>query len=78
MAVLEHPRGAKASAIIYSIVETAKENGLNPYHYLTYLFEQMPNIDVKDQKALDELLPWSKSLPDRCRIKKESDEKPAS
>ena len=56
------PRGAKASAIIYSIVETAKENGLNPYHYLTYLFEQMPNIDVKDQKALDELLPWS-SLP---------------
>jgi transposase len=72
------PRGAKASAIIYSIVETAKENGLNPYHYLTYLFEQMPNIDVKDQKALDELLPWSKSLPDRCRIKKESDEKPAS
>jgi len=72
------PRGAKASATIYSIVETAKENGINPYQYLTYLFEQMPNLDVKDQKVLDELLPWSKSLPAKWRTKKESDEKPAS
>jgi transposase len=32
------PRGAQSSAITYSIVETAKENGLNPYQYLTYLF----------------------------------------
>ncbi|WP_236013085.1 transposase domain-containing protein, partial [Heyndrickxia sporothermodurans] len=31
------PKGARASAIIYSIVETAKENGLNPYYYLRYL-----------------------------------------
>ena len=61
MAVLEYPPGAKASAIIYSIVETAKENGLNPFTYLMYLFEQMPNLDVKNQKILDELLPWSKA-----------------
>lgn len=71
------PRGAKASATIYSIVETAKENGLNPFSYLMYLFEQMPNMDVKDRNALDELLPWSSSLPAGCRIRKTSDEMPA-
>lgn len=41
-------RGAKASAIIYSIIETAKEIGLNPMNYLTYLFERMPNEDFKN------------------------------
>ena len=35
-------RGAKSSAVIYSLVETAKENGLAPFPYLTYLFEQLP------------------------------------
>lgn len=61
------PRGARASATIYSIVETAKENGLNPLAYLTYLFERLPNIDIDDEAALDELLPWSDSLPPECR-----------
>lgn len=64
------PRGAQASAIIYSIVETAKENGLNPFNYLTYLFEKLPNLDTKDQNALDELLPWSVTLPITCRVLK--------
>lgn len=62
------PRGARASAIIYSIVESAKENGLNPFRYLTYLFEQLPNLDTKDENALDELLPWSATLPSVCRV----------
>ncbi len=64
------PRGAKASATIYSIVETAKENGLNPFNYLMYLFEKLPNINAEDQEALDQLLPWSQSLPDSCRLTK--------
>jgi len=34
------PRGAQASAITYSIIETAKANNLNPFYYLTYLFEK--------------------------------------
>lgn len=52
------PRGAKASAIIYSIVETAKENGLNPYSYLTYIFKNAPNWDIhNDSEALNCLLP---------------------
>jgi transposase len=60
------PQGARASAIIYSIVETAKANGLNPYYYLRYLFEQLPNIDLTDENALDQLLPWSVTIPVSC------------
>ena len=60
------PEGARASAIIYSIVETAKANGLNPYYYLRYLFEQLPNMDLTDKNTLDQLLPWSTSLPVSC------------
>lgn len=59
------PSGATASAITYSIVETAKENGLNPFSYLTYLFEQLPNVDAEDPSATGALLPWSDKLPDR-------------
>jgi transposase len=57
--------GAKASAIIYSLVETAKENRLHPYSSLTYLFEQIPDCKTSD---LDRLLPWATSLPDNCRL----------
>jgi len=62
------PRGAKASATIYSIVETAKENGLNPFTYLKYLFERLPNVDIQDEIILDGLLPWSEALPLECRV----------
>lgn len=61
------PRGATASAIIYSIIETSKENNLNPFNYLTYLFERLPNMDLTDQDELDKLLPYSTELPDNCR-----------
>jgi len=71
------PRGASASATIYSIVETAKQNGLSPYHYLEYLFEQLPNIDCDDQGNLDSLLPWSSSIPDRCKVKTNTPPEPS-
>jgi transposase len=61
------PRGARASAITYSLVETAKENGVNPNLYLTYLFEQLPNIQTHDPQALGALLPWSNQLPEAVR-----------
>lgn len=61
------PRGAQGSAIIYSIIETAKENNLKPYNYLVYLFQQLPNVDTKDAAVIDALLPWSDALPDECR-----------
>jgi hypothetical protein len=59
--------GAKASATIYSIVETAKENGLIPFEYIKYLLETLPNIDTQDEKALDQLLPWAPSIPQECK-----------
>jgi len=58
------PKGAKASSIIYSIIETAKENRLKPYEYLKYIFETMPNIS---EENYHKLLPWSKDLPAVCR-----------
>lgn len=61
------PNGAKASAITYSIVETAKENGLDPYRYLEYLFEQLPNVQTDERATMDELLPWSDRLPEQIR-----------
>lgn len=61
-------KGARASAIIYSIIETAKENNLKPYNYLVYLFEQLPNIDINNADAIDELMPWSDKLPEDCKM----------
>lgn len=52
------PRGAKASAAIYSVIETAKENGLNPFQYLVYLFEQVPQItDCQETRELEAVMP---------------------
>ena len=62
------PRGARGSAIIYSIIETAKENNLNPYNYLVYLFERLPNVDTSDVAVVDALLPWSGTMPEDCRM----------
>jgi transposase len=59
------PKGARASAIIYSVIETAKENGLKPYEYLKYLLDTIPNATSNE---LNSLLPWSKSIPDRCKV----------
>jgi len=68
------PRGASGSAIIYSIIQTAKENNLKPYDYLVYLFEQLPNVDIRDKGVLDSLLPWSDSLPASCRMLHKDDD----
>lgn len=62
------PKGATASARIYSVIETAKANGLSPYYYLKYLFETLPNIDLDAQDTFDQLLPWSKDLPKECYL----------
>ena len=52
------PRGAKASAVTFSLIETAKENNLNPFAYLVYIFENAPNWDIRnDPDALQRLLP---------------------
>lgn len=58
------PNGAEASSIIYSIIETAKENNLHPFQYLKYLLETLPAAKTGDLEAL---LPWSETLPECCR-----------
>jgi hypothetical protein len=59
------PNGAAASSIIYSIIETAKENGLHPFYYIKFLLETLPNTT---SDALEELLPWNETLPEYCRV----------
>jgi len=60
--------GAKSNAIIYSIAETAKANGLNPYDYFESLLTEIPkHLDNTDRSFLDDLLPWSPNLPENCR-----------
>lgn len=60
------PRGADSTALLYSLIETAKLNGLVPQTYLAHLFEKLPNLVVKDQAALDELMPWSTAMQSLC------------
>ena len=63
-------RGARASAILYSIAETSKANGLKPYEYFKYLLEQMlTHLDDKPADYIDDLLPWSEKIPEYCRLK---------
>lgn len=54
------PRGANASMTLYTLIETAKANGVEPYWYLRALFEQLPTFDPKGD--YDELLPWNITL----------------
>jgi len=50
------PRGAYASADLYSIIETAKLCGLEPYYYLRYILTKLP---ITDEASLENLLPWN-------------------
>lgn len=59
--------GAVASATVYSIIETAKLNNLNPYMYLVHLFTQLPNLKELNSETLKPFLPWSQMLPQWCR-----------
>ncbi|WP_245719456.1 IS66 family transposase [Pelagirhabdus alkalitolerans] len=57
----------KSSALIYSVVETAKANKLNPYAYLNYLIEELSNIDVTVPNEIQNYIPWSGDIPEGCR-----------
>ena len=63
--------GASASALVYSISETAKLNNLRPYYYFKYILTELPKLcDEKgniDPAKLDDLMPWSATLPEECR-----------
>lgn len=62
--------GAKASAILYSLAETAKSNNLKPYEYFKYLLTEIPkHLDDYNMDFIESLLPWSNELPEECRKK---------
>ncbi len=69
---IDSVKGAEASAIIYSISETAKLNSLSTYNYFNHLLTELPKLidregNVSNAKALESLLPWAEELPDICR-----------
>ncbi|HEX2925826.1 MAG TPA: IS66 family transposase [Ruminiclostridium sp.] len=65
----DSPEGAEASAIIFSIVNTAAANNLDAYKYLEYIFRNLPNINfIADNSSLDEYLPWSEKAQLECKI----------
>lgn len=67
-------RGAQASAMIYSITETARANDLNVYYYVKHLLTEIPSLLDEngniEQSMLEPLMPWSKTLPTDCYSKR--------
>lgn len=62
-------KGAESSALIYSIIETAKNNNLVVEKYLLYLMNKFVSINPTDKDSLLKILPFSKDLPDNLKIK---------
>ena len=59
----DSPKGAEASAAIYSLVETSKANGLDPEKYLSYVLTEMRGKNLKDNdELLEGWMPWSKEV----------------
>ena len=58
------PGGAQASSVIYSLIETAKENGLDPYRYLLWVLRNAPGLSKTDEAWAEKLLPAN--APEEC------------
>ena len=69
--LIDTVNGAKASAIIYSIAETAKANNLKPYNYFEFLLTEIQkHMEDTNLDFIKDLLPWSEKLPSECRKQK--------
>jgi len=65
------PKGAFANGVLYTLVESARANDLDVYEYLKHLLTEMPNNHhLENPSVIDRLLPWSKELPEQCRMKR--------
>ena len=63
------PGGAEASAVYYSLIVSARENGLNPFEYLTWIFKNAPNLGKPGYAAtITEFLPGSSALPEKVFV----------
>ena len=56
------PAGAEASARLYSLIETAKANGVEPYSYLSRVFTELPKAETLAD--IEAMLPWSRPRQD--------------
>ena len=64
------PKGADSSAVVYTLVETAKANGLDPYDYLLNVLSAMPYVGKNPTpEELDRLMPWSTDILQSCQNK---------
>ena len=61
------PKGATGSAVMFSLIQTAVENGLDPYNYLTWLLKTANKADLTDPENAKDLLPWNVTA--ECRMK---------
>ena len=61
---------ADASALCFSVMETARRNGLDPFGYLLFLLQELPKLGENPAEGqLTLLLPWAETLPDYCKLK---------
>ena len=61
------PKGTTGSATIFSLIQAAIENGLDPYRYLTWLLKTANTVELSQPEAIQNLFPWS--APSECRAK---------
>ena len=62
------PKGAAASAVMFSIIQTAIANDLDPYAYLKFIFSEAPKMAARNEDWITALLP--QNVQDTCRVKK--------
>ena len=68
--LIESDHGAKTSAMIYSLIETAKANSLNTYKYLEMQLTVIPNhMNDTNLDFIEALLPWSSVVQQECMSK---------
>ena len=66
--------GAQASAVIYSLIETARANNIRVYDYLELLLTELPkHVDDKDNSFIQGLLPWSDNVQQKCQAPPKTD-----
>ena len=62
------PKGARASAGIYTLIETAKANGINPTKYIQFILSDIPgSAFLQCPEFLEEYMPWNPMLQKLCR-----------
>ena len=65
---LTRKSGAEASAAAYSVIETCKLNGIQPYAYLKFVFTELPQLDLsRHPELLDRYMPWTDFIKKHCK-----------